>query len=103
MLSDLGLTRMSMEQAKSIRERRELQEEIADVVKFEKARGMSSSRTRAKAGENAKDKAKKAATSDSEDDEEASVSPEPSPSKGKAKKGMHNPLAFLADQSSDED
>ncbi|KAF9511251.1 hypothetical protein BS47DRAFT_1395255 [Hydnum rufescens UP504] len=44
-LSDLGMSgRMSMEQAKAIRQKRELKAEIEDVVRFERAKGVGGSR-----------------------------------------------------------
>ncbi|EJU03620.1 hypothetical protein DACRYDRAFT_105783 [Dacryopinax primogenitus] len=69
LLSELGMTgRLSLDKAKKIREKRELAQEIEDVVEFEKARGMSARRTR---GAVAKQKVESASEAEKKKKEEA--------------------------------
>jgi len=91
-LADLGMTgRLSMEQAKAIREKRELAKELEDVQEFEKAivRGPSAGRT-GKATSREKD------ASEEGSDEEVAAMP-------KRKPNAHlSIMAFLGDQSDDD-
>lgn len=82
MLAELGMTgRLSLDKAKSIRAQRELQQEIQDVVEFDRKRGSG---------------ARDVASEPSEDEEEEEENVKP------AKKLQHSIAAFLADQSDDE-
>ncbi|EJD48061.1 hypothetical protein AURDEDRAFT_136462 [Auricularia subglabra TFB-10046 SS5] len=85
MLADLGMTgRLSLEKAKGIRAQRELQQEIQDVVEFDRKRG---------SGAKPLDVASEP-SEDEDEEEEEHVKP--------AKKLQHSIAAFLADQSDDE-
>ncbi|OCH87538.1 hypothetical protein OBBRIDRAFT_889739 [Obba rivulosa] len=91
-LADLGMTgRLSMEQAKAIRERRELAKELEDVQEFEKSvvRGRS-------AGRVLKTTFREKDASEEESDEDMTAVP-------KRKVNAHSSImAFLGDQSDDE-
>ncbi|EMD38971.1 hypothetical protein CERSUDRAFT_72222 [Gelatoporia subvermispora B] len=90
-LADLGMTgRLSMEQAKAIRERRELAKELEDVQEFEKTmvRGPSAGRIRKTV----------AREEESEEDSDVDMAAVP-----KRKPNAHaSIMAFLGDQSEDE-
>ncbi|PBK99762.1 hypothetical protein ARMGADRAFT_1008264, partial [Armillaria gallica] len=87
-LAELGMKgRMSMEQAKAIREKREMEQELADVQSFEKSFVSRSSRSRATA--------KKAAESD-QDDFDEEMTEKPVKRKMSARQSI---MAFLGDDS----
>ncbi|PBK69202.1 hypothetical protein ARMSODRAFT_957551 [Armillaria solidipes] len=87
-LAELGMKgRMSMEQAKAIREKREMEQELADVQSFEKSFVSRSSRSRATA--------KKAAESD-QDDSNEEMTEKPVKRKMSARQSI---MAFLGDDS----
>lgn len=93
MLSELGMTgRMSMEQAKAIREKRELAQELEDVQSFEKSVMRQPSR-RASSG-----KAKPQPESDAEDEVQESDESVVVPKRKTARQQI---AAFLADDDSD--
>ncbi|KAL1758226.1 hypothetical protein FB107DRAFT_288737 [Schizophyllum commune] len=99
LLAELGMTgRMSLEQAKAIREKRELEQELEDVQQFAAKMTGRSSRSAAK---NAK--AAKADSSDEDmggsDDEKIISDEEAVPKRRTAARSI---MAFLADQSDDE-
>ncbi|KAK0438053.1 hypothetical protein EV421DRAFT_1906897 [Armillaria borealis] len=87
-LAELGMKgRMSVEQAKAIREKREMEQELADVQSFEKSFVSRSSRSRATA--------KKAAESD-QDDSDEEMTEKPVKRKMSARQSI---MAFLGDDS----
>ncbi|KIL69087.1 hypothetical protein M378DRAFT_21350 [Amanita muscaria Koide BX008] len=86
-LSDLGMkSRLSMEQAKAIRAKRELAQELEDVQTFE--------RSVARKGEN-----KRSTTKDDSEDEDEDEEPKPKRRKENARQSI---MAFLQDQSESE-
>ncbi|KAK0466936.1 uncharacterized protein EV420DRAFT_655659 [Desarmillaria tabescens] len=88
-LTELGMKgRMSMEQAKAIREKREMEQELADVQSFEKSFVSRSSRSRATAE-------KKAVESD-QDDSDEEITEKPVKRKMSARQSI---MAFLGDDS----
>ncbi|KAK0202518.1 hypothetical protein DFS33DRAFT_907216 [Desarmillaria ectypa] len=88
-LTELGMKgRMSMEQAKAIREKREMEQELADVQSFEKSFVSRSSRGRAAAE-------KKAVESDQNDSDEE-IAGKPAKRKMSARQSI---MAFLGDDS----
>lgn len=90
-LADLGMSgRLSMEKAKAIRARRELAEELEEVVQFEKHRGMPKDEDGTKTRRKQRDSPPENA---SEDEEQLAANP---PQRRK------NILAFLDDQSEEE-
>jgi len=91
--------RMSMEQAKTIKQKRELARELEDVQQFEKAVLDRSSRSRSQttAKMAAEDGSEKDKGTDSEEDEDENYAPKKQPTN--ARKSI---MAFLQDQS-DED
>lgn len=90
-LADLGMSgRLSMEKAKAIRARRELAEELEEVVQFEKHRGMPKDEDGTKTRRKQRDSPPEDA---SEDEEQLAANP---PQRRK------NILAFLDDQSEEE-
>ncbi|KZT69301.1 hypothetical protein DAEQUDRAFT_272676 [Daedalea quercina L-15889] len=90
-LSDLGMTgRMSLEQAKAIREKREFAQELEDVQSFEKSIVASGSRTRKNSQQ-----AKEASEVESDED----VANKPKRPRATARQSI---MAFLQDQSDDE-
>ncbi|KAI9456107.1 hypothetical protein F5148DRAFT_1324351 [Russula earlei] len=101
-LRDLGMVgRLSLEQAREIRARRELAQELDDVQKFERAivsgkpfKTESASRRVAKSGNNADD------AYDSSDSGSKITSDHERPQVNNARRSI---MAFLQDQSSDED
>ncbi|KAL1747880.1 hypothetical protein HDZ31DRAFT_80165 [Schizophyllum fasciatum] len=100
MLADLGMTgRLSLEQAKTIKEKRELAQELEDVQEFAAKMNGRSSRSASK-----KAKAVKAASSDEErdasDDDKIISDEEAVPAKKRT--AARSIMAFLADQSDDE-
>jgi len=102
-LSDLGMVgRLSMEQARDIRAQRELAQELDDVQKFERAivsgkpfKTESTSRRAAKRSSCNVDDA-----SDGSNSESQSVSDHEPPRTNNARRSI---MAFLQDQSSDDD
>ncbi|KAI5895545.1 uncharacterized protein SCHCODRAFT_01031472 [Schizophyllum commune H4-8] len=99
LLADLGMTgRLSLEQAKAIREKRELEQELEDVQQFAAKMTGRASRSATK---NAK--AAKGESSDEEmggsDDEKIISDEEAVPKRRTAARSI---MAFLADQSDDE-
>ncbi|KAF9530323.1 hypothetical protein CPB83DRAFT_174704 [Crepidotus variabilis] len=104
MLTDLGMTgRMSMEQARAIKEKREFEQELEDVKAFAKAVEGRSSRSRGGSG---KGKSKESESEDGEaaapnEIEDKSDDEDDAPRKRSvtARKSI---MAFLQDQSSDE-
>jgi len=91
MLEGLGMTgRLSLEKAKAIRAKRELAEEIEDVVQFEARRG---AREADSGKSRSRPKKEIVHDSTSEDEEELAANP---PSRKKI------PLAFLDDQTDEE-
>ncbi|KAF8645056.1 hypothetical protein AX16_008114 [Volvariella volvacea WC 439] len=83
-LSELGMTgRMSLEQAKAIREKRELEQEIQDVQTFEKA-VLKQGRSRVRVEES------------SDDEKQSSEEEKPVKRRGNARQSI---MAFLQDQS----
>ncbi|KAM6497312.1 hypothetical protein JOM56_007785 [Amanita muscaria] len=88
-LSDLGMkSRLSMEQAKAIRAKRELAQELEDVQTFE--------RSVARKGEN-----KRSTTKDDSEDEDEDEDEEPKPKRRK-ENARQSIMAFLQDQSESE-
>ncbi|KAK0188616.1 hypothetical protein F5146DRAFT_672710 [Armillaria mellea] len=86
-LAELGMKgRMSMEQAKAIREKREMEQELADVQSFEKSFMSRSSRSRGRA--------EKAVESDQDDSDETTENPVKR--KMSARQSI---MAFLGDES----
>ncbi|EPT01092.1 hypothetical protein FOMPIDRAFT_1059975 [Fomitopsis schrenkii] len=94
-LSDLGMTgRMSLEQAKAIRAKRELAQELEDVQNFEKS-VVSAGSTRSRAKKAQQSQAEEAPEEESEEE----VVSKPKRPKGNARQSI---MAFLQDQSDDE-
>jgi len=97
-LSDLGMTgRMSLEQAKAIKEKRELAQELADVTEFAatmEARGGSSAESKSVEPDMAAIKEKDGPSEDEEEEIQA-----PRKRTMNARKSI---MAFLDDQSDDE-
>ncbi|KAF9073169.1 hypothetical protein BDP27DRAFT_314167 [Rhodocollybia butyracea] len=96
MLTDLGMTgRLSMEQAKAIREKRELASELADVQSFE--RSVKEQGTRRSRSAATKEESDSGSQEGSEEEEEE----EAAPTKRK-KNARLSIMAFLEDQSDSE-
>ncbi|CAA7265163.1 unnamed protein product [Cyclocybe aegerita] len=99
MLSELGMTgRMTMEQAKAIKEKREFEQELQDVQQFAEAVAGRSSRSKATKVDESKSEEEDAKMSEDEDDDEEVAAPKRRPMN--ARKSI---MAFLQDQSSDEE
>jgi len=99
-LAELGMTgRMSMEQAKTIKQKRELARELEDVQQFEKAVLDRSSRSRSQttAKMAVEDGSEKDKGTDSEEDEDENYTPKKQPTN--ARKSI---MVFLQDQSDEE-
>ncbi|KAJ3511124.1 hypothetical protein NLJ89_g4279 [Agrocybe chaxingu] len=99
MLTELGMTgRMTMEQAKAIKEKREFEQELQDVQQFAEAVAGRSSRSKAaKVDEPMSEEEDAKKSGDDEDDEEVAA-PKRRPVRMNARKSI---MAFLQDQSSD--
>ncbi|KZP01624.1 hypothetical protein CALVIDRAFT_13042 [Calocera viscosa TUFC12733] len=96
LLGELGMTgRLSLEKAKKVRERRELAQEIEDVVEYERERGMSGGRTTRKSAEEARRKVRLPSESEGEPEEDQ----EEVVARQKREKDL---LAFIGDQSDGE-
>ncbi|KAF8997896.1 hypothetical protein BDQ17DRAFT_1362795 [Cyathus striatus] len=94
-LADLGMSgRMSIEQAKAIKEKRELAKELEEVQQFEKS-VVGASKRGSKAAE-------KESSSDSENASESETETEAIPRK-RARNARQSIMAFLQDQSDDSD
>ncbi|KAJ3969249.1 hypothetical protein EV361DRAFT_1000095 [Lentinula raphanica] len=95
MLAELGMTgRLSLEQAKAIKERRELASELADVQSFEQSMKNQTSRS-SRASKKETSDAESEKSSDEEDEENA----RPAKRKINARQSI---MAFLGDQSDSE-
>ncbi|KAF8573754.1 hypothetical protein K439DRAFT_1665684 [Ramaria rubella] len=97
-LTDLGMTgRLSMDQAKAIKRKRALARELNDVIEFERKAGVSRSRQRQES------KAKRTMGELDTDSEVGESSEEEEEEVGKKSTASGSIMAYLANQSSDDE